>query len=350
MITASELHLVILVCSQIGSVWNTHVPSCMHRTSLSNSQRRTRLPSGNKTSLAAQDKDQPQRREQWFMHGRTIPKESAAALRYRAHQHKMRLRTLRSARNPDMALTPQQQADTVAGWRSLGPAPLASDATGFGGQDYGWVSGRATAVAIDLADTSANTVYLGGAYGGVWKSTNAGPLSLNPGDVLWVPLIDNQATLSVGSVAIQPGNNNPANSVILVGTGETNSSADSYYGLGILRSADAGSSWTLISQDITGTHPFAGLGFSKIAFSTSNPNLVVAAAAGTAGGVVEGLEIPVNTNRGLYYSLMRPVLELRNHYRCRCHHRAEFGDDSSLQSAGRKIFGRGALARVLFVK
>ena len=35
------------------------------------------------------------------------------------------------------------------GWVPLGPAPLASDASGFGQQDYGWVSGRATAVAVN---------------------------------------------------------------------------------------------------------------------------------------------------------------------------------------------------------
>ena len=89
---------------------------------------------------------------------------------------------------------------------------------------------------------------------------------------------------------------------MLVGTGETNSSADSYYGLGILRSADAGGTWTLISQDSTGTRSFAGLGFSQIAFSTVNPSLVVAAAAGATQGVIEGLEDPVTANRGLYYS------------------------------------------------
>jgi hypothetical protein len=86
-----------------------------------------------------------------------------------------------------------------------------------------------------------------------------------------------------------------------VGTGEANSSGDSYYGLGILRSADAGNTWSLISQDASG-RPFAGLGFAKIAFSTVNPSLVVAAAAGATQGVVEGLEDPVITNRGLYYS------------------------------------------------
>src|SRR5439155_238826 len=140
-------------------------------------------------------------------------------------------------------------------WTPLGPAPLASDATGFGQQDYGWVSGRATAVAVVPADATGNTVYIGGAYGGVWKSTNAGPLSANPANVSWSPLIDNQATLAVGSIAVQPGNTDPTKSVILVGTGETNSSMDSYYGLGILRSADAGNTWALITQDSSGTHP-----------------------------------------------------------------------------------------------
>ena len=181
---------------------------------------------------------------------------------------------------------------------------LASDASGFGTQDYGWVAGRATAVAVDPADGSGNTVYIGGAFGGVWKSENAGSLSVNPSNVNWTPLTDNQPTLAVGSIAIQPQLTSPdtGKSVILVGTGETNSAGDSYYGLGILRSGNAGQTWTLISQDSSGTRSFAGLGFSKIAFSTTNPSLVVAAAAGAAQGVIEGLENPVITNRGLYYS------------------------------------------------
>jgi hypothetical protein len=87
-----------------------------------------------------------------------------------------------------------------------------------------------------------------------------------------------------------------------VGTGETNSSVDSYYGLGILRSTDAGNTWTLITQDSTGTRPFAGMGFSKIAFSTANPSLVIAAAAGASQGDIEGLENPGTVNRGIYYS------------------------------------------------
>jgi len=194
------------------------------------------------------------------------------------------------------------QASPLKLWAPLGPAPLASDATGFGGQDYNWVSGRATAVAVDPADSTGNTVYVGGAYGGVWKSTNAGPLSPSASSVTWAPMIDHQATLAVGAIAIQPGNADPTKSVVLIGTGETNSSADSYYGLGILRSTDAGITWTLITQDSTGTRSFAGLGFSKIACSAANPSLVVAAAAATAQGNIEGLESPATVNRGLYYS------------------------------------------------
>src|SRR6202040_3032934 len=126
-------------------------------------------------------------------------------------------------------------------------------------------------------------------------------LSPNPSSVTWTSITDTQATLAVGSIAIQPGNTDPTKSVILVGTGETNSSADSYYGLGILRSADAGNTWTLITQDSTGTRPFTGMGFSRIAFSTANPNLVVAAAASASQGINEGLENPATVNRGLYY-------------------------------------------------
>jgi hypothetical protein len=117
-------------------------------------------------------------------------------------------------------------------------------------------------------------------------------------------LTDTQATLAIGSIAVQPQLSNPnsASSIVLVGTGETDSSADSYYGLGILRSINGGQTWALISQDSTGSHPFAGLGFSQIAFSTADPNRVVAAAGSASEGIVEELENPVAVNRGLYYS------------------------------------------------
>jgi uncharacterized membrane protein len=253
------------------------------------------------SSIASEAARNIHRRERWFKQGRLAAAEPASIARYRGLRQKFALRTARRAQTrpnlPNGALSGE--------WVQLGPTPLKSDASGTGLQDYNDVAGRATAVAIDAADPTGNTVYMGGAFGGVWKSTNAGPLGTDPRSVAWVPLTDNQATLAVGSIAIQPqpSNPDPAKSVILVGTGETNGSSDSYYGLGILRSADAGNTWALIPNDSsTPPRPFAGLGFGKIAFSTNNPSLVVAATAASAEGVTEGEESPVLVNRGIYYS------------------------------------------------
>src|SRR5271157_5983963 len=270
--------------------------------------------SSSEKSNEENDGNRPYLRDQlgwnWNERGRSVPGgESAAGLRFRAYRQKMALRALRAAApSPALSSTypPKRSlggapasASVSTVWVSLGPAPLASDATGDGMQDYNWVSGRATSVVIDPADTSGNTVLLGGAYGGLWKSTNEGSLSSSPASVTWQPLIDDQPTLAVGAIALQPGNS----SVILVGTGETNSAGDSYYGLGILRSSDGGSTWTQITGK--GQPPdqsFLGIGFSKIAFSTANPNLVVAATAGD-NGLYVGLEEDGNsTARGLYYS------------------------------------------------
>jgi hypothetical protein len=187
-------------------------------------------------------------------------------------------------------------------WVPLGPMPLASDATGNGTQDYHQVSGRATAIAIDPADPSGNTVYVGGAQSGVWKSTNAANNTTS--GVTWTPVTDDQATLSIGAIAIQPGNADPAKTVILAATGEADNSGDSYFGLGILRSGDAGASWALIPNANGGALSFSGLGGTRMAFSTASGqvNTVVSAMATTSEGMIDGA-VTANTTRGLYTSL-----------------------------------------------
>jgi len=253
------------------------------------------------------DQDRPVEREQWLRLGRSGTADSAALLRYKAYQQKMAVRaqrakeaqarvsaqTITSAQTTTSASSATASASTTtASWTPLGPAPILSDPTGA--QSYGFVSGRATRVLVDQSDPTGNTVYLGGAYGGLWKSTNAA--AANPSAVVWTPLIDDQPTLAVGAIAISPANDN----LLLVGTGEPNSSADSYYGLGILRSTDGGASWNLISSGDGGMHPFKGLGFSHIVFSSSNPNLVVAASAATNGS--QSGATGANSVRGLYSS------------------------------------------------
>src|SRR4029077_109520 len=99
------------------------------------------------------------------------------------------------------------------------------------GAGWGLGSGRVTALAVD-----GGAVYAGTADGGVWKSTDGG--------TTWQPLFDTQDTVSIGAVAV-----NPADHSIWVGTGEANTSSDSYAGIGVLRSADGGATWQKVGGD-----------------------------------------------------------------------------------------------------
>src|SRR5579872_115685 len=230
--------------------------------------------------------------ELWFRSGRP-PRPAAsrdaraASLLRRAQEQKLNLRRKRVSAYSATS-SPQETA-----WTPLGPAPMLSNASGSQGDlDWGAVSGRVTAIAVDPNDPTGNTVYIGGANGGVWKSSNAAAADANV--VTWTPLTDHELTLSTGAIAVQPGNGQ----VILVGTGEPNLALDSYYGLGILRSSDGGAHWSLITAADSGAKPFAGLGFSKIAFSTDHPNLAVAAASNFI--FYPGVS---DSGQGLYYSI-----------------------------------------------
>lgn len=247
--------------------------------------------------ISDKDADCVRERNAWFYRGRIIAGQPSAELRRRAYRAKMQMRAQRALNAATISAV--EPAASSTGWAPLGPVPLASDASGTGVQDYHQVAGRATAVAIDPADPTGNTVYIGGAQAGVWQSTNA---ASNPASsVTWIPLTDDQATLSVGSIAIQPGNSNPANTLILVGTGEANNSADSYFGLGILRSADAGNTWTMISTANSGALSFSGLGGTRMAFSTASTNTVVTAMGTSNEGLVDG-RVASGAMRGLYTS------------------------------------------------
>ncbi len=92
--------------------------------------------------------------------------------------------------------------------------------------------------------------------------------------------------------------------MILAATGEANNSGDSYFGLGILRSADGGNTWTLVSTANSGALSFTGLGGTRMAFSTASgqTSTAVAAMAASSEGLVDGA-ITSATKRGLYTSL-----------------------------------------------
>ena len=193
-------------------------------------------------------------------------------------------------------------------WQALGPAQVSTSA-------YGMVTGRVTSIAADPSDATGNTVYLGATGGGVWKSTNAAGRAAS---AVFTPLTDNLpaftsgsvASLSIGAVSVQPG----GAGVILAGTGDPNDALDSYYGAGLLRSADGGLTWSLISESndfsvnsFTNFH-FFGLAFAGFAWSSQTPNLVVAAVSQSAEGDIVGADLAEAAAgkelsiMGLYYS------------------------------------------------
>jgi hypothetical protein len=143
-------------------------------------------------------------------------------------------------------------------------------------------------------------VYLGGATGGLWRSTNAATTVAS--SAAWSPLLDGQPTLSVGAIGVQPGNSN----LIILGTGEPDFSIDSYYSLGFLRSTDHGSAWTLISSAVVGPGAppvdLKGVSFSSVVFSSDNPNLVVAAAGASGVGFGDRIETATDSRFGIFYS------------------------------------------------
>jgi len=183
-------------------------------------------------------------------------------------------------------------------WQPLGPAQVQS-------QNYGLVTGRISSIAFDPEDATGNHVYIGTTGGGMWVSQNAaaspasGVVFTSMMDALSAMAAAQDASISIGAVSVQPG----GTGVILAGTGDPNDALDSYYGAGILRSADGGNTWRLIQTTSDQEYVFAGEGFAGFAWSTVNPQLVVAAVSQAYEGTLVQAERSGQSYEGLYYSL-----------------------------------------------
>jgi hypothetical protein len=95
----------------------------------------------------------------------------------------------------------------------------------------------------------------------------------------------------------------------LAGTGDPNDLLASYYGAGILRSTDGGSTWRLIPATVDEEdglslqdYGFTGEGFAGFAWSSTNPQRVVAAVSQAYEGTLVDAERSGYSYEGLYYS------------------------------------------------
>ena len=95
-----------------------------------------------------------------------------------------------SQARPEQSKSPIESALSKLEWRSIGPANM---------------GGRVADVEGVPGDP--NVVYVASASGGIWKTTNGG--------TTWKPIFERQGTISVGDIALAPGNPD----VIWAGTG-----------------------------------------------------------------------------------------------------------------------------------
>lgn len=227
-----------------------------------------------------------------------VPPRVAQARRFLAHRgwstNRANLSVPLRANRSTLILAADSVANTSV-WQPLGPQAVLTS-------NYGLVTGRVSSIAIDPSDPTGNRVLIGTTGGGVWSSQNAGA----SGSVLFAPLTDapsafdavRYASISIGALTVQPG----GTGVILAGTGDPNDALDSYYGAGILRSTDNGNTWSLISHTSDLQFLFQGEGFGGFAWSTVNPQLVVAAVAQAYEGALVNAPMPGSSYAGLYYS------------------------------------------------
>ncbi|MGD0682205.1 MAG: hypothetical protein ABR990_09140, partial [Terracidiphilus sp.] len=199
------------------------------------------------------------------------------------------------------AAVPQAQSmaagQGTATWLPLGPTAVQSP-------NFGLVTGRISALALDPSDTTGNMLYVGTTGGGVWRSQNVDTSS--PANISFIPLTDNAAviggaagtSISIGALSVQPG----GTGVILAGTGDPNDALDSYYGAGILRSTDGGITWSLIYTTSDQVYSFAGEGIAGFAWSTANQQRVVMAVSQAYEGTLVNADWPAQSYEGLYYS------------------------------------------------
>ena len=129
---------------------------------------------------------------------------------------------------------------------SLGPKP--ERMTGCSGCfDYGITQGRVNDIVIDPTTTTNGSIvaYLGSDGGGVWKTTNCCSSTTSWNVVTDDPLL---STIAIDTLTIDPNNHN----TIYAGTGDLNYGSFSFGSQGILKSTNAGASWTLLGASVFG--------------------------------------------------------------------------------------------------
>ncbi len=136
------------------------------------------------------------------------------------------------------------------------------------------IGGRIMAIAVNK--TNPNTMLLGAAAGGIFKTKNGG--------TSWYPVFDNGPFLSISDLVYDPNDT----SVIYAATGDKSTTFYSYLGNGIYKSVDGGESWNYLGLNQVSI-------VSKIIVHPNNTNILYAG--------VQGNYWSKDLDRGVYKSI-----------------------------------------------
>ncbi len=156
-------------------------------------------------------------------------------------------------------------------------------------------AGAVQAILPDPA-LSANTIFIGSPNGGVWVSNNAG--------ASWMPLTDNQSSLSIASLTLDP--TDPTGKTIVAGIGLTSNGEWAQFNLGtqgiggartgLLYTTNGGATWSDIDSSL-----FANQSVTA-ADARGNTLLVATFEPQAPGGATAGYGLFRSTNGGATFS------------------------------------------------
>ena len=242
---------------------------------------------------ASNDTDHLRARQEWFYRQRRFPLERipGGARQFALEQREaMRQALAQRAAQAALAGSPapvpaSSLVNPAAVWTPIGPAPTFVNGPDFFGATNNLtpVSGRVTTLAVDPVNSAI--VYLGGADGGLWKSIDFG--------ADWTPLTDAQPSLAMGAIAIDASVascSSGACQTIYAATGEENFAGDNYFGAGILKSTDGGTTFQQLGTagTVTSNNPkitsfvgpfnqaLGGTFVSDLVINPANSNLLLA--------------------------------------------------------------------------